>query len=780
MSYDPVNVALGHKAGAFKMNQEALSATPRVDMDTPALRRHRSIRKSKDWLARWSVAFGGVGVIIAILLIFLYLLYEVVPLMRSAEIERVTTYPAVPSNTSVSSEQILYTTMEEQAEIGLTVSNSGQLRFFDTRSGDTLLSDTLPLPAGVTITAFASAGSTGQLLASGLSNGEVLIFKHTYRTSWPNDQRVITPEIEWPYGQDGISLSGSLSSMALKAVALQDTEEQLLIVGNTQNDLVMTRLNKEVDFLTEEVTLEREQVNIPRLDGLPGKLLLSPDLKWLYVQTGSDRLTILELFPSAPPEISEQITVTQDQSEISTVSFLLGGISVLVGDSSGEISQWFHVRDVEGNQKLQRVRSFKLSNAPVTVIEPEHRRKGFLAADSEGVVGIFSTTSSRTLLKETVDGDVTAMGVSPRANAVLINTDNQLSFWKLENEHPEISWSALWDKIWYESYDEPEYIWQSSAANNDFEPKFSIMPLAFGTLKAAFYAMLLATPLAICGAIYTAYFMAPALRRKVKPMIELMEALPTVILGFLAGLWLAPYIETNLIGVFSLLLCVPLAVLLFAFTWDRMPDDVRLKVPEGWQPALLIPVVLLAGWFSIDIGLWMEQAFFSGDMRTWVTTELGVPYDQRNALVVGLAMGFAVIPTIFSITEDAVFSVPKHLSYGSLALGATPWQTLTKVVLLTASPGIFSAVMIGMGRAVGETMIVLMATGNTPIMDANIFEGMRTLAANIAVEMPESEVGSTHYRILFLAALVLFLFTFVVNTIAEMVRHRLRRKYSTL
>jgi phosphate transport system permease protein len=143
-------------------------------------------------------------------------------------------------------------------------------------------------------------------------------------------------------------------------------------------------------------------------------------------------------------------------------------------------------------------------------------------------------------------------------------------------------------------------------------------------------------------------------------------------------------------------------------------------------------------------------------------------------------MGLAVIPTIFSIAEDAIYGVPTHLINGSLALGATPWQTLTRVVILTASPGIFSAVMIGLGRAVGETMIVLMATGNTPIMDMNIFEGMRTFAANIAVELPESEVGSTHYRILFLTALVLFLLTFVFNTAAELVRQRLRRRYGSL
>ena len=143
-------------------------------------------------------------------------------------------------------------------------------------------------------------------------------------------------------------------------------------------------------------------------------------------------------------------------------------------------------------------------------------------------------------------------------------------------------------------------------------------------------------------------------------------------------------------------------------------------------------------------------------------------------------MGFAVIPTIFSISEDAIYSVPKHLTTGSLALGATPWQTMVRVVLLTASPGIFSAVMIGLGRAVGETMIVVMATGNTAIMDMNIFQGFRALSANIAVEMPESEVGSTHYRILFLAGLVLFAATFLFNTAAEIVRQRLRVKYSTL
>jgi phosphate transport system permease protein len=256
--------------------------------------------------------------------------------------------------------------------------------------------------------------------------------------------------------------------------------------------------------------------------------------------------------------------------------------------------------------------------------------------------------------------------------------------------------------------------------------------------------------------------------------------LPTVILGFLAGLWFAPFLEDNLAGFFSIFFFLPLGLFLFAWVWTRPGSRFRNLVPDGWEPALLIPVLLVLAWLSMTLASPLEQLFFGGDLRGWMGRELGISYDQRNALVVGVAMGFAVIPTIFSISEDAVFGVPRTLSDGSLALGATRWQTLVRVVLPTASPGIFSGLMIGLGRAVGETMIVLMATGNTPVMDWNLFEGMRTLAANIAVEMPESEVNSSHYRILFLAALVLFAFTFVVNTGAEIVRQRLRDKYSSL
>jgi phosphate transport system permease protein len=151
-------------------------------------------------------------------------------------------------------------------------------------------------------------------------------------------------------------------------------------------------------------------------------------------------------------------------------------------------------------------------------------------------------------------------------------------------------------------------------------------------------------------------------------------------------------------------------------------------------------------------------------------------YVQRNTFIVGMIMGFAVIPIIFTVSEDALSSVPQSLRAAALGAGATAWQTAIRVVLPVATSGIFSACMIGLGRAAGETMIVLMASGRTPIIDFNIFNGLSALSANIATELPEAPVNSTHYRVLFMSALVLFVLTFLVNTTAEAIRLRFRKR----
>jgi phosphate transport system permease protein len=736
-------------------------------------------RRAKDRMATGLISAGGGGVLLAILLIFFYLVYEILPLFRSASITPSDQRSSLVGVTAPG----LYLAIEEQGEYGVVVSSDGGISFIDLASGEPVLQSRLDSPTGARALAVAEDGPQSRIVALGYADGSARVVQHDYRISYPGGNRLISPRLEFPLGEGSFQLLPR--GEPIRSLAVRYGEEAVtLAAAAADGSINILRLVGQENFLTGEIEFQEQRLKVPSGDFPLHEIHVGVDQRWLYTLGRSGEYSlrdIQQVSVDGVPRLADRGDLGTGGARLTASNMLLGGISLLVAAADGSLSQYFVVRDPAG-ERLERIREFDTGGMVITRLLPEHRRKGFAAIGEQPRLQIFHSTAQRRVLDEPLAiSSVGLAAFSPRADALIIlSSDNQLHRLDVENEHPEVSWSTLWSKVWYESYEAPDYIWQSSASNNDFEPKYSFSPLAFGTLKAAFYAMLLAAPLAICGAIYTAYFMAPALRRKVKPMIELMEALPTVILGFLAGLWLAPFVEANLTGVFTLLLLLPVGVLLFAWCWSRLPLGWSGRVPDGWHAAVLIPVVCLIGYVSFELNDRVELWLFGGDMRSWITLELGISFDQRNALVVGIAMGMAVIPTIFSIAEDAIFSVPRHLSYGSLALGATPWQTMIGVVLPTASPGIFSALMIGMGRAVGETMIVLMATGNTPIMDANIFEGMRTLAANIAVEVPEAEVDSTHYRVLFLAAFVLFMFTFIVNTFAELIRQRLRLRYGSL
>lgn len=745
------------------MYHKSTSHSPGIDFNTAPLKKYRARRFLKDRVARWGVAAAGVGVILTILLIFFYLLYQVMPLFAGVSIAPVASYR--------SSAGAIFVSLDAQADIAMAAQTSGGLVFFATRSGVPLHNDSLPLPAGSAVEQIVTDAGGSGLMAAGLSNGDVVLFDQGYQFAGTG----IAPAVRYPLGRRSFAMTDAPAP--LTALAISDGERQLLVVGSVDNQLVLTVFAKSNHLLAEAVASESASVMLPAVTGAIKQLLIDPEQAWLYVYSDSNRLTVIDIRDIDHPCVQETLALTAPGVTVTDMVFLSGGISVLVGDSQGTITQWFMARSDNG-PAFRPVRSFRIGDDPVDKIVSERGRRGFLAADINGVVGLFHTTSSRTLLSEPLArGQIDLMAISPRGDYLLLVSAGKTQLFAVDNPHPEISWSALWGKVWYESYPGADYVWQSSAGNSDVEAKLSLVPLTFGTLKAAFYTMLLAAPLAIGAAIYTGYFMAPALRRKVKPVIELMAALPTVILGFMAAVWLAPLIESRLTGILALFLVVPAGILLFALCWDRLPFAHRFR--EGVQVILLVPVVLASGMLAMVLGEQLEAWLFAGDMSLWLTVAWGIPFDQRNALVVGLVMGFAVIPTIFSMAEEAIFSVPRHLTTGSLALGATPWQTLTRVVMLSASSGIFAAVMIGMGRAVGETMILLMATGNTPITEVSIFQGMRTLAASIAVEMPEADVGSTHYRLLFLAALVLFVFTFVVNGVVDLVRYRLRRKYSS-
>jgi phosphate transport system permease protein len=479
--------------------------------------------------------------------------------------------------------------------------------------------------------------------------------------------------------------------------------------------------------------------------------------------------------------VGEAQVASAGGAAVTALTLLLGDRALVVGQADGTLSTWYLVPQEDGEMRLRRVRDFPPHPGAIRLLAPSQRNKGFLAQDASGLLGLYYSTSERTLWRGASPlGGAQALVFAPKADGAFLAGETEIQALSVRNPHPEVSLRALFGRIWYEGYERPEYTWQSTGGTDDFESKLSLTPLLVGTLKGTVFSLLLAVPLGVLSAMYASQFMHPSLLRYVKPTVEIMAALPSVVLGFLAGLWLAPRVERAFAGLVLMAIVLPALVLACGWGWALLPRQLRGRLRSGSEVWLYVAALALGMWGCFAAAPAFERLAFGGSFQAWLLETTGLAYDQRNAVVVGLAMGFAVIPIIFAISEDAFSNVPKNLVSGSLALGANRWQTVTRVVLPTASPGIFSAIMVGFGRAVGETMIVLMATGNTPIMSWNPFNGFRTLSANIAVEIPEAPHGSTLYRTLFLAALLLFVVTFLVNTAAELVRQRLRRRYAEL
>ncbi|HSG90798.1 MAG TPA: ABC transporter permease subunit [Pseudomonadales bacterium] len=739
----------------------------RVPAPTRTLRR----RALDDRLTAGVVGAGGGAVFLAISAILVYLLWVVAPLFTPVSID------AEPALEARFAGEALLLDVEDSGEIAFRLGADATLSFFSTADGRIIEQRALAELGGEPVLRVLRPAPDAALYALELPRGRFLVVEFLFPVSFSSGERQRNVRVEFPFGTEPIDATATLEAVALPlrsaAVHLADTTLAFALL-DAEGALHLVRH----DDADRGLPLLPPTAAASVAAGADGHRVLLGGAQWLYVLGEAGDVQAWDIrFPEAPRLATTRSTQTSGPAQ---AELLLGGFSVLVATDDGRVHQWFPVREDDG-WRLVEARAFELDDAPRQLLA-ERRRRGFLTLAADGTLTLFHTTAERRLLETQLGGAAShALVLSPRGDLLLAeDADGRVRAWQVHNEHPEVSLSALFSRVWYEGYREPEHIWQSSAASNEFEPKFGLAPLAVGTFKASFYAMLFAIPLAILAAVHSAYFMAPGVRAWAKPGIEIMAALPTVILGFLAGLWLAPLVEARLTAVLGMIVLLPVGVLLFGMALARAPLRWRQRVPDGWRSLIVLPLLVLLTMLAFDLGPRLELLCFDGDLRAWLRNVAGLDYDQRNALIVGIAMGVAIVPIVFTISEDAIHSVPRHLVNGSLALGADRWQTLLRVVLPTASPGIFSAVMIGFGRGVGETMIVLMASGNTPIMDMDLFNGMRTFAANIAVELPESEVGSSHYRILFLAALLLFIVTFLINTIAELVRQRLRDRYGHL
>jgi phosphate transport system permease protein len=230
-------------------------------------------------------------------------------------------------------------------------------------------------------------------------------------------------------------------------------------------------------------------------------------------------------------------------------------------------------------------------------------------------------------------------------------------------------------------------------------PKYSLLPLLIGTLKVTLVALLISLPIAVGAAIFTSEFAPQGAREVIKPAVELLAGIPSVVIGFFALMVLAS---------------------------------------------------------------WLQDAF-------------GVPI-RLNAVTAGIGLALAVIPIVYTVSEDALSAVPQAFRDGSMALGANRWQTAWRVVLPAATPGVFAACVLGAGRAIGETMIVLMASGNAATMSLDPTRSFRSFSATIAAELGEVVHGDAHYRVLFFIGAALFVITFFLNLAGHAYVSRLKRK----
>jgi len=724
-----------------------------------------------DRIAKLVITFGGIFIILSVIGIIVFIGAGAFPLIYKAKAFKSQQIAFTQSD----DETVLLVGQDELREVGYLINKAGRIEFFALhahpykKTGESLISLKMKgLDEGERLTA-SSQSILGDVVGLGTSNGKVIILTIEFTAHFEDTKRTIIPRLE-----------------ELEPVVIDEEERpirRLSIQKDDENNVgVVAQVEERGIFFFKVSPEEIDEPDVKnlaeRLNADITALTINEELSDVVAAVGN---RTLEYFDVSDPDAIEKVQrLRTTEDKISSMGFLIGGESLVVGTKSGRVSVYFKVRQDSGQWKYTRVREFAPHSASVIKVAASPRNKGFLTADASGRVKLHYSTTGKTLFDvEVQKGPVVALNFAPRADGCLsAGEDGSVKEFSLQNRHPEATLKSLFGRVWYEGYTKPQFVWQSTGMTEAFESKLSLIPLIFGTFKGSFYAMIFSVPLAIMAALYLSQLAPIRLRNTIKPMVELMAAMPSVLVGFLAGLWLAPLVDRNLASALLTIPIIPIMVILSASLWLLLvPLKLREQSRGGVELLTLLGMVVVAGIIAFWVGKPLENALFGGDLKQWLFEVWGTRYDPRNCLVVGFALGFAVIPIIFTIAEDAMSNVPASMVSASLALGASRWQTAWNVVLPAAAPGLFAAVMLGLGRAVGETMIVLMATGNTPILDMSIFNGMRTMSACIAVEIPEAPRGETLYRILFLTGFLLFCFTFVINTAAEMIGRHLRKKY---
>jgi phosphate transport system permease protein len=880
-----------------------------VELTRRVHRRNRSSRPGVYWsdrIARAIITVGGIGTIIVVLLVVLVLLANVIPLFGKSDLafgSSVRFSSGEPISGVSDENQALAFGTDEYSELVWIVRPDQSLDVYSMADGSHLERIVAPeqVDSGKAVRAsvaklddqhrsvllgledgsvrailwtvdvgYSSISDLDQELASALASrsAEPVVRDQTvYRVTSPGlvrkvkfaDAQYLEPipvhtasieRIDWVWTSDGSLFAsaqkGTWATSSSGQIAMGRIERQLGgLAGKPKQNVEIWRADW--SGLGKDSSAEHSPVGL-MIGGLEDSLQ-SVDPSGKVIRWGPGANGILT-------PIDRYTTHTAQLSALSASEPLLGRSTWMLGSKGGEIEA-VSLTTSDSGRELRTIHQILCSNAAIQAIASSPTHRLVAVADKVGGLKIVHVTSERLIAQlDPIElGDSYRMHFTRSGRELLVCSNEGFKRFLVDCDYPEASFASFFKPQWYEGYPEPSYVWQSTTGSSQGEPKLSLVPLIFGTLKATFYSMLIAAPIAILAAIFGSEFLSNSWRSRFKPLIELMASVPSVVLGFIGAMVLAPIMRDSLFVVLLsvgmtlfffmlaahlwiliptersipwrkfrlplIFLIPPLAILaavcgsgalehwLFGSTMQSWLSDPQQSSWPGWFLLMIPPSVVgvvwlfsgpMAGtldWISERTGLrgqavWQMVLFFLTSLTVlflafltasvctgldWDTRRglLGA-YQERNALLVGGILGFAIIPLVYTLADDALQSVPQHLRSASLGCGATVWQTTIRVVVPTAMSGLFSALMIGFGRAIGETMVVLMAAGNTPLMDWNPFNGYRTLSATLATELPEAARGSAHYHTLFLAALLLFIFTLVANTCAEWVRMRFRKR----
>jgi phosphate transport system permease protein len=738
------------------------------------------------------ITLGGLSVIIAVLLILVFIGKEVVPLMEKAEVKGNTVIP-IPDI------EFEYVAVDEWTTLPALITKNS-IYFVDLQNNGKIEAVEYKKDGDNAVTA-SHYIQEHQIICLGSSAGKFSIAELNYKKKFLDEYENGRQKSLTVHGfkqTSYLQLSDNIKDEIVE-IRYAKTDSKQVVAGivdrEGQRRLILSVLEQAVDLFGEpsgelEVTQRIDLTN--KIKGRITHIQLSSQADTLVAATSEGEVHSFRE-KSGKLEYNQTFKPFKDEADksIASLDYIFGSSTLILTNKSGRMLGFSTFKPSNNQPRVfgKTKNSFPDIKTGSEFFAKSLRNKSFISGSANFISLRYSTHESVNWEKELEYEAATAV-ISGKYDKILVaDKADKLHIYDLKDPHPEAGMKAYFGKVWYEGQSEPIYKWESTGGTEEKEKQLSMMPLIFGTLKATFYALLFAVPIALLAAIYTAQFLPPKLKTIIKPLMEVMASLPSVIIGFLAAIVLAPMVEDKVPSIILVFLFVPASAIIMGVLWQKLPPKLKFTCAPGMEFIFFLPVMLIVAYTAWLMGPGLESVFFTvtdangkevANFSYWWHSKIGLTYTQKNALIVGFAMGFAVIPIIFTISEDSISNVPKSISSASLALGASRWQTTWRVVLPTASAGIFSACMIGLGRAVGETMIVLCAAGGTDLMEMNIFSGMRTLSINLATELPEAAKEGTLYRSLFLGALILFIITFMVNTAAEIIRQHIRNKYKTI